>query len=122
MAVRRRARNGRISCVDCHAPHGFVSDYWTATLTAGLAVTETIDLRSQYFYYGADTYENIFSTSQPYGAHATEHGVSLQLGYQMSHNLRWRAGFAYFTNDEKTAGGANDYDATVLTRGVDMKF
>jgi len=100
----------------------FENTYWTATLTSGVALTEAVDLRGQYFFYRAHNYENISLTGQPYGADATEHGVSLQLGYRISENLRWRAGYAFFTNNDGYTGGANDYNASVVTGGVDMKF
>jgi hypothetical protein len=104
------------------AAQDFDNNYWTATVTTGLALTEKIDVGTQYFYYRADNYDNVSATTQPYGANASEHGASAHIALRTSEHLRWRLAYAYFTNDEETTGGANDYDASVITAGVDMTY
>ena len=100
----------------------FDNDYWTGSFVAGIALDERTDLRTQYFYYRADDYQDHSALRQPFGTDAEEHGAAVTLTRQLRENLRWRLGYAYFTNDEKHDGGANDYDASLVTTSVDIKF
>lgn len=100
----------------------FENDYWTGSLVGGLALSEKTDLRAQYFYYRADNYSGDSTLRQPFGSNAEEHGASVTLAHQVSDSLRWRVGYAFFTNDEEFTGGANDYDASLVTTAVDVKF
>jgi hypothetical protein len=100
----------------------FDNDYWTGSLVGGLALSERTDIRAQYFYFRADNYGGDATLRQPFGSNAEEHGASLTLAHQVSDTVRWRLGYAYFTNDEEHAGGANDYDASIVTTAVDVKF
>ena len=100
----------------------FDNDYWTASLVSGVALTEKTDVRGQYFYYRADNYDDNSAFTQPYGSNASEHGFALTLGHRFTDNLRGRFGYAFFTNDEELAGGANDYDASLVTAAVDVQF
>ena len=100
----------------------FDNDYWTGSLVAGMALSERTDVRAQYFYYRADNYEGDVTVRQPFGSNAEEHGAAVTFAHQLNDKIRWRLGYAFFTNDEEYTGGANDYDASLVTTSVDVKF
>jgi len=102
--------------------HRFDNDYWTASVVGGIALSERTDVRGQYFFYKADNYHDHSATRQPFGSDATEHGFSVGLAHQLTDTVRWRLAYAYFTNDDDLAGGANDYDASLISTSLDFKF
>jgi hypothetical protein len=100
----------------------FDNDYWTASLTGGVALDEKTDLRGQYFYFRASNYADNSAVGQPYGLTAEEQGVSLALSRQLTEKVRGRLAYGFFTNDEVLAGGANDYHASAITGSLEVTF
>jgi hypothetical protein len=100
----------------------FDNDYLTTSVVGGLALTDATELQGRYFYYRANDYDNVSATTQPYGADSTEHGFALTLAHRFSEHVRWRLGYAFFTNDEGLNGSADDYDASIVTSTVDFTF
>ena len=64
----------------------------------------------------------LFTCDHDFGSDATEHGFSVGLAHQLTDTIRWRLAYAYFTNDEDLAGGANEYDASLISTSLDFKF
>lgn len=100
----------------------FDNDYLTTSVVGGLALTDATDIQGRYFYYRANDYDNVSATSQPYGADTEEHGVAVSLAHRFNDNVRWRLGYAFFTSDEGLKGGADDYDASIVTTALDLTF
>ena len=100
----------------------FDNNYWTASVVGGVALSERTDLRGQYFFYQADNYHDSSGVRQPYGSDATENGFSIGLAHQLTEAIRWRLAYAYFTNNEDLSGGADDYDASLISTSFDFKF
>ncbi len=100
----------------------FENDYWNATVNVGIALDEKTDLENRYFFYRADNYTDNSLVSQPYGADAEEHGVSLSLRRQWTDALATRLRYAYFKNDDDRSGGNNDYELSALTGSLEVKF
>ena len=100
----------------------FDNNYWSATVTAGAAIDDDTNLRLLYSYYRADNYEDNSSISQPYGADAEEHAISVALARKVSDHLDWSVRTGFITNQEDTTGGYNDYDATFVQTIVGYRF
>jgi hypothetical protein len=100
----------------------FDNDYWTTSLVGGVALDERTDLNARYFYFRADNYDDNSAVSQPYGLNAEEHGFSVALHRQLTEQIRGGLAYAFFTNDEELAGGANDYDASAITGSLEVTF
>ncbi|MCL4790414.1 MAG: MtrB/PioB family outer membrane beta-barrel protein, partial [Verrucomicrobia bacterium] len=99
------------------------NDYWFATLGAGYALSQKTDLTADYSYYRADNYQSgNYQVSVPYGASAREHAVSVGLVQRISRNLRCSLRYAYFHSEDETSGGNNNFDAHVISAGVQYRF
>ncbi|ODU25251.1 MAG: hypothetical protein ABS95_00560 [Verrucomicrobia bacterium SCN 57-15] len=99
------------------------NDYWFATLGAGYALGKKTDLLVDYSYYRADNYDpSNYQVSVPYGAGAREHAVAVGLGYRINRNLRCSLRYAYFRSEDQTSGGNNNFDAHVISAGVQYRF
>ncbi|MHB8519460.1 MAG: porin family protein [Limisphaerales bacterium] len=98
------------------------SDYWDASLMVGYALNDKTDLQAQYSYYRANDYQDNSTFSQPYGAGATEHGVTVSMVRRIRQNLRWTLKYGLFNNRDETSGGRNDYDAHLVYSSLQYRF
>jgi hypothetical protein len=98
------------------------NDYWNASVTAGFAVDDRTDLSASYFYYRADNFADISAAGMPYGVGAEEHGVTAAFSRQLTRTLRWTLRYGFFTSDDETAGGYNDYDAYLVYSTLQLRF
>jgi len=99
------------------------NDYWFVTLGAGFALGKKTDLLADYSYYRSDNYKpGNYQVSVPYGASAREHVVSVGLVQRINRNLRATLRYAYFRSEDKTTGGNNNFDAHVVSAGLQYRF
>ncbi len=98
------------------------NDYWNGSLTAGLALDEKTDLSATYFYYRADNYSDNSAVGLPYGIGLEEHGATASLSRELSRRIRWTLRYGYFTSNDQTSGGNNDYDAHMVYSTVQYRF
>jgi hypothetical protein len=98
------------------------NDYWNGSLTAGLALDDKTDLTATYFYYRADNYSDNSAVGLPYGVGIEEHGLTASLGRQLSRRIRWTIRYGFFTSDDETSGGNNDYDAHLVYSTLQYRF
>jgi hypothetical protein len=98
------------------------NDYWNGSLTAGLALDDKTDLTATYFYYRADNYSDNSAAGLPYGVGIEEQGVTAGLSRQLSRRVRWTLRYGFFTSDDETSGGNNDYDAHLVYSTLQYRF
>ena len=98
------------------------NNYWMSTLSAGYALNDRTDLTATYFYYNADNFNDNALYTQPYGASAEQHGVTVALSYLIKENMRWTIRYGYFTSHDETSDGHNDFDASVITTLIQYRF
>lgn len=98
------------------------NDYWNVSALSGFVIDNKTDLQLQYLFYKADNYIDFSATGLPYGAEAEEHGVVGKLVRKMRDNLIWTLQYGFFTLNEHTSGGNNDYNAHVVASGVQYRF
>jgi hypothetical protein len=98
------------------------NDYWSANLLSGWAMDDKTDLELRYVFYLADNYKNNSTFSQPYGAAAEEHGVSLALKRKINEHVSVKGMYGFFTNHDRQFGGRDDYDAHLVGGSVQYDF
>lgn len=97
------------------------NDYLTTNLTVGWAIDEKTELTAGYSYYMAKNY-TVPASSVGYGTDLEEHVFNLGLYRQISENMLLNFGYAYYTSNEGTTNGANDFDAHMLSSGLQIRF
>jgi hypothetical protein len=96
--------------------------YWSASAMTGFVLDDKTDLQAQYTYYRADNYINNAVASQPYGAEGEEHGITATIVRQLRKNLRLKLQYGYFTYEDVTSGGNNDFAAHTVYSSLQYRF
>ncbi len=97
------------------------NDYLTASLMVGYALDEKTDITAGYAYYYADNF-SVPVNSVGYGTDLEEHVFSVGLNRQINRNMIWNLGYGYYTSNDGTSGGNNDFDAHMVSTGLQVRF
>lgn len=98
------------------------NNYWTLNFNSGFVLDNKTDLNLGYTYYRANNYEDNSAVGLPYGVGAEEHGISATVVRRLTEKLRLTVRYGYYTYNDETSGGYNDYDAHVIYSGVQYRF
>jgi hypothetical protein len=98
------------------------NDYLTASLAAGYAIGRNTDLLFSYSYYNADNYLSGGGVATPVGTVSDEHAFSIAMIQRINANMTWTARYGYYTGDDDASGGYNDYDAHMVSTGLQVRF
>lgn len=108
------------------APSGVIleskNNYWNTGLAAGYNLKDRTDFSVDYQYYEADNFEDNSTASQPYGAGFQEHRVTAAIAHRLKENMRLILGYSFFTNNDVTYGGYNDYTANVVYTTLQWRY
>jgi hypothetical protein len=111
---------------DQSAPFGVVlqsnNNYWNAGLAAGYSLDSKTDLTAEYQYYEADNYQDNSTVSQPYGSGFQEHRITASIKRRIKENIRLVLGYGYYSNNDITYGGYQDYTANVVYSTLQWRF
>lgn len=115
---------------DIYAPFRLAdsdNDYVTAAMTAGYAIDRKTDVRACYTYYYSNneavTYESPgVPGSVPFGSNIEEHMISVSLNRRIQPNMIWNVGYAFYTSADDASGGFNDFDAHMVSTGLQVRF
>lgn len=100
------------------------SDYFSGSLTAGYAIDDKTDITASYTYYGASNYAAA-TASMGYGLNTNEHAISLTLTRVLTENMIWNLRYGFITSNtdgDDQSGGYNDFDAHMVSTGVQVRF
>lgn len=97
------------------------NDYLTAGINMGYAIDEKTQVTAGYTYYYA---ENFMAPAGAvaYGTDLEEHVISLGMTRQLSESMVWNLGYAYYNSNDGTSGGNNDFDAHMVSSGLQVRF
>jgi hypothetical protein len=109
------------------------NDYLTASLTVGYAIDDKTSLTGAMTYYGASNYSAITYDaaksanfgSGSYGYETEEFGVSVALSRMLTENMIWNLRYGYInsnTDGDDQTGGNNDFDAHMISTGLQIRF
>jgi len=98
------------------------NNYWTLNFSSGFALTDKTDLHAGYFFYQADDYEDNSLVGVPYGAGATEHGITCGVTHRLRENLRLNLRYGFAKYEDEPSGGNLDYDSHMVYGSVQYRF
>jgi hypothetical protein len=98
------------------------NNYWTLNASSGFVLDDKTDLNLSYFFYRADNYQDNSSIGLPLGAGGTEHGINATLTRRLTKNLRLSLRYGYYTYDDETFGGNQDFHAHVIYTSLRYRF
>lgn len=103
------------------------NDSITANLTAGYALDDKTDLQVGYTYFYASNLEVPLDATgvagtMPFGTDLEEHMFSVTLNRQISANMLWNMSYGYYTSNDGTSGNMNDFNAHMISTGLQIRF
>ncbi len=98
------------------------NNYWTVNFSSAFVLDDKTDLNLSYFYYKSDNYDDNSASGLPYGAEAEEHGITATLVRRLTANLRLTLRYGFFHYEDVTSGGNNDYQAHLVSTGLQYRF
>jgi hypothetical protein len=96
--------------------------YWTASLGAGLAISNKTQLRADCSYYRANDYVNNALYGVPYGSGASEFDFSATLSHQITNNVGVSVKYYFNSYTDQLSGGNNNYLAQMIVTSMQVKF
>jgi outer membrane protein assembly factor BamA len=100
------------------------NDYLTCGVNIGYAIDDRTDVTASYNYYGSSDY-NVAAASMGYGLDTEEHAFSLTLSRMITENMMWNLSYGYITSNTSgndQSGGFNDFDAHMISTGLQIRF
>jgi long-subunit fatty acid transport protein len=100
------------------------NDYIVCGLNAGYALDDRTDITAGYNYYTQRNY-SVVPNAMGYGLETSEHMFSVGLNRVLTENMLWNINYGYIMSDTKAtdqSGGFNDFDAHMLSTGLQIRF
>ena len=99
------------------------------SLTAGYAIDARTELTASYSYYQANNYVASRSfngyPTMGYGYETEEHLIALTLSRVINANMVWNLSYGFVTSnttETDQTGGWNDFDAHMVSTGLQIRF
>lgn len=100
------------------------NDYIVCGLNAGYALDTRTDITAGYNFYTQRNY-SVAAGSMGYGLETSEHVFSIGMNRMISDNMLWTVSYGFITSDTKDtdqSGGFNDFDAHMVSTGLQIRF
>lgn len=105
------------------------SDSIVGSLTAGYAIDARTELTATYSYYQAENYTNSVGftgfDTMGFGYETEEHMISLNVARALTENMTLNVRYAFITSNTTApdqTGGVNDFDAHMISTGLQVRF
>jgi hypothetical protein len=105
------------------------NDSLVGSLTAGYAIDARTELTATYSYFSAHNYVASQSwngyPTMGYGYETEEHMIALTLTRVINENMIWNLRYGFITSntsDNDQTGGYNDFDAHMVSTGLQIRF
>jgi hypothetical protein len=105
------------------------NDSIVGSLAAGYAIDARTELTATYSYYQANNYVASQSyngaPTMGYGYESEEHMIALTLSRVINESMIWNLRYGFITSNTTTtdqSGGYNDFDAHMLSTGLQVRF
>jgi hypothetical protein len=98
------------------------NNYWNFGGSVGFALDNKSDIQANYTYYRADNYIDNSRYSQPFGADAEEHAATIAYIRRFTNRIRWSLKYGFFTHEDYTVRGRNNYEAHLVYSTLRVMF
>jgi hypothetical protein len=105
------------------------NDYIVGSLSAGYSIDARTEVTASYSYFTASNYVNSVGytgvDTMGYGLNTNEHAISLTLTRVLTENMIWNLRYGFITSNtdgEDQSGGYNDFDAHMVSTGLQVRF
>jgi hypothetical protein len=98
------------------------NNYWIVDFSAGVVLDDKTDLNLNFFYYRANDYTDNSSEGVPYGAGATQYGITAALVKRLTSNLRLNLKYGFSHYLDEPSGGHLDYQAHLISSSLQYRF
>jgi len=105
------------------------NDYIVGSISGGYSIDARTELTATYSYFTASNYVNSVGytgvKTMGYGLDTNEHAISLTLTRVLTENMVWNLRYGFITsNTDETdqSGGLNDFDAHMVSTGLQIRF
>jgi hypothetical protein len=101
------------------------NDYFIASANAGYSIDSKTDVTASYTYYSTEGYQGV-TDGMSYGLNTTEQVISLTLNRLINANMACYLSYGFITSNTDPvpdqSGGYNDFDAHMISTGLQVRF
>jgi hypothetical protein len=95
---------------------------YTVMATTGYALDNKTDLTLEYSYSRSDNFSNNSAASLPLGLDFQRHSVLASVSRKISKNVVARLRYGFYSYDESSTGGFNNYIANLVSASCSVRF
>jgi hypothetical protein len=100
----------------------YSGDIWSVAARARFVLTKKTDVTAGWTFSAADFRQDNLATGLPVGMDYDLHGVTAGLVSHRTENLTVKLQYGFYQYDERSSGGANDYNAHALFASVTLRL
>jgi hypothetical protein len=100
----------------------YVGDVLSLAANAGWAIDSRTSLDIQYVYSLTENFEDISSDGLPLGVENQRHAVLADLTRQLTDNLSVKLRYGFYSYDDETSDGSDNYTAHLIGATCSMTF
>ena len=107
---------------DDPAVQPYRGNVYTVMTTTGYAVDNKTDLTLEYSYSRSDNFVNNAAAGLPLGLDFQRHAVQAGVSRKISKNVVARLRYGFYSYDESSTGGFNNYIANLVSASCSVRF
>lgn len=100
----------------------YEGDIYTVILTAGFGIDDKTDLKAEYLYTRSENFNDNSLDGLPLGLDNRRQGLLFRLSRSISETMDGQLGYGFYTYDEESSGGADEYTAHVISALWGLRF
>jgi outer membrane receptor for monomeric catechols len=100
----------------------YEGDTYMVILTAGFGIDDKTDLTAEYLYTRSENFNDNSLDGLPLGLDNRRQGFLFRLSRRISETMDGQLGYGFYTYDEESSGGADDYTAHVISALWGLRF
>jgi hypothetical protein len=115
--VRSTAFDNGVSSITAYE-----GDIYMVLLTAGFGINDETHLKAEYLYTRSENFDDTSDDGLPLGLDNRRQGLLVRISRRISETMDGQLGYGFYTYDEESSGGLDDYTAHVASTRLGVKF